>query len=126
MYGRQRAGVGTFLRLRRTTAVAAFRARKDPTGGKEEDMALGELLFEFAGQAGRKDWGLVWDGVWKDGELDIWGVFFWGGEVPLLNFVEAGEERDGDEDDDCFFAVADLELFDLGELVSCLVLGLIS
>lgn len=30
--------------------------------------------------------------------------------VPLLNFVEAGEERDGDEDDDCFFAVADLEL----------------
>ena len=37
------------------------------------------------------------------------------GEVPLLNFVEAGEERDGDEDDDCFFAVADLELFDLGE-----------
>lgn len=49
VYGRQRAGVGTFLRLRRTTAVAAFRARKDPTGGKEEDMALGELLFEFAG-----------------------------------------------------------------------------
>lgn len=49
-----------------------------------------------------------------------------GGEVPLLNFVEAGEERDRDEDDDCFFAVADLELFDLGELVSCLVLGYIS
>lgn len=47
-----------------------------------------------------------------------------GGEVPLLNFVEAGEERDRDEDDDCFFAVADLELFDLGELVSCLVPGI--
>ena len=33
-----------------------------------------------------------------------------GGEVPLLDFVEAGEEGDGDEDYDCFFAVADFEL----------------
>lgn len=49
VHGRQSTGVGTFLRLRRTTAVATFRARKDPTGGKEEDVALGELLFEFAG-----------------------------------------------------------------------------
>jgi hypothetical protein len=30
--------------------------------------------------------------------------------VPLLNFVEAGEEWDGDEDDDCFLAMADFEL----------------
>lgn len=49
VYGCQRAGVGTFLRLRRTAPVAAFRARKDPTGGKEEDVAFRELLFEFAG-----------------------------------------------------------------------------
>jgi hypothetical protein len=28
----------------------------------------------------------------------------------LLHFVEAGEERDGDEDDDGFFAVADFDL----------------
>ena len=34
-----------------------------------------------------------------------------GEEVPLLDFVEAGEERDGDEDDDSFFAVADFELW---------------
>lgn len=32
------------------------------------------------------------------------------GDVPLLDFVEAGEERDGDEDHDCLFAVADFEL----------------
>ena len=32
------------------------------------------------------------------------------GKVPLLDFVEAGEEGDGDEDYDCFFAVADFEL----------------
>lgn len=30
--------------------------------------------------------------------------------LPLLDFVEAGEEGDGDEDHDCFFAVADFEL----------------
>jgi hypothetical protein len=33
-----------------------------------------------------------------------------GGEVPLLNFMEAGEEGNRDEDDDCFLAVADFEL----------------
>jgi len=32
------------------------------------------------------------------------------GRVPLLDFVEAGKEGHGDEDDDCFFAVADFEL----------------
>lgn len=34
-----------------------------------------------------------------------------GDEIPLLDLVEAWEERDGDEDDDCFFAVADFELW---------------
>lgn len=31
--------------------------------------------------------------------------------LPLLDFVEAGKERDGDEDDDCFLAVADFQLW---------------
>lgn len=39
-------------------------------------------------------------------------------EVPLLDLVEAGEERDGDEDDDGFFAVADLELWVEGDWIS--------
>lgn len=30
--------------------------------------------------------------------------------VPLLDFVEGLEERDGDEDDDGFLAVADFDL----------------
>ncbi len=49
-------------------------------------------------------------------------VGFWGGgiylsgtgeegAVPLLDLVETGKEGDGDEDDDCFFAVADFELW---------------
>ena len=32
------------------------------------------------------------------------------GHVPLLDFVETGEEGDRDEDDDGFLAVADFEL----------------
>lgn len=36
------------------------------------------------------------------------GVGF--GDVPLLDFVEAGEKGNGDEYDDCFFAVADFDL----------------
>ncbi len=36
-----------------------------------------------------------------------------------MDFVKAGEERDGDKDDDCFFAVADFELWGGGrDLVS--------
>lgn len=31
--------------------------------------------------------------------------------VPLLDLVEALEERDRDEDDDCLLAVADLDLW---------------
>ena len=31
--------------------------------------------------------------------------------VPLLDFVKSGEERDGDEDDDGFLAMTDLELY---------------
>ena len=35
-----------------------------------------------------------------------------GGYVPLLDFVKAWEKRHGDEDDDCFLAVADVDLCD--------------
>lgn len=32
------------------------------------------------------------------------------GRVPLLDLMEAREERDGNEDDDCFFAMTDFDL----------------
>ena len=44
-------------------------------------------------------------------------------EVPLLDLVEAGEERDGDEDDDSLFAVADLELFGVKEVLLAKLYG---
>ena len=33
--------------------------------------------------------------------------------VPLLDLVEVREQRDGDEDDDCFFAVTNVKLIEV-------------
>ena len=49
--GRQRAGARTLLRLRGAAAVAALGAGQDAAGGDDEDVAVGELLFEFTGEA---------------------------------------------------------------------------
>lgn len=38
-----------FLGLRGARAVGTFGAREDAPGGEDEDVAVGELLFEFAG-----------------------------------------------------------------------------
>lgn len=51
--------------------------------------------------------GGVFGGWWRRGLRDGCGKR----GLPLLDFVEAGEEGNGDEDDDCFFAVADFELW---------------
>lgn len=59
-------------------------------------MSVGELLFEFAGKARGVSWVLFNEGGSR--------------RVPLLDFVEARKEGHGDEDDDCFLAVADFEL----------------
>ena len=42
----------------------------------------------------------------------MWVVCMEGFLVPLLDLVEALEEGDWDKNDDCFLAVADLELYD--------------
>lgn len=36
-------------------------------------------------------------------------------EVPLLDFVEARKEGNGNKDDNCFFAMADFELCMVGQ-----------
>ena len=43
----------TLLRLRCAAAVAALWARQDAAGGDDEDVAVGELLLELAGEAGQ-------------------------------------------------------------------------
>lgn len=42
--------------------------------------------------------------------MDVWERVQMGKWLPLLDFVEATEEGNGHEDDDCFFAVTDFEL----------------
>ena len=80
MYGGQSAAAGTLLFLRGTAAVGALGAGENAAGGEDQDVAVGELLLEFAGEA-------------------------------LLDLVEAWEERNGDEDYDCFLAVANFDLW---------------
>jgi len=41
--------VRAFLRLRSARAVGTFGAREDAAGGEDQDVAVGEFLFEFAG-----------------------------------------------------------------------------
>ena len=49
MYGGEGAGVRAFLRLRRARAVGSFGARENAARGEDQDVPVGELLFEFAG-----------------------------------------------------------------------------
>jgi hypothetical protein len=79
VHGGQSAAARTLLFLGRAAAVRAFGARENAAGREDEDVAVGELLLEFAGEA-------------------------------LLDFVEAREEGDWDEDYDGAFAVTDFEL----------------
>jgi hypothetical protein len=44
--------VRAFLGLRGTGTVGALWARQDAPGGEDQDVSVGELLFEFAGEAG--------------------------------------------------------------------------
>lgn len=87
----QGARTGSLLGLRGTAAVGAFGTGKDATRGEDQDVAVGELLFELTGQA-------------------------------LLDLVKAGEERDGNEDDDGFFAVADFDLEEVERQVLAVVI----
>lgn len=52
MHCRQGAGAGTFLRLRGARPVRAFGAGKNTARGEDQDVAVGEFLFELAGEAG--------------------------------------------------------------------------
>lgn len=74
------------MSLRGTAAVGAFGTGEDTAGSEDEDVAVGEFLFELAGET-------------------------------LLDFVETGEEGDGDKDYDGFFAVADFDLEGRGSVL---------
>lgn len=50
--GGESAGTGTLLGLGCAGVGGALWARQDAAGGDDQDMAVGELLFELAGKAG--------------------------------------------------------------------------
>ena len=61
MDGCEGARAWTLLGLRCAAAVAAFGARQDAARGDDQDVAVGELLLELAGEAGMQ---LALDHAW--------------------------------------------------------------
>lgn len=101
VHGRQGARARALLR----DAAAARGEWEDAALSDEQDVAVGELLFKLACEAG--GWDVLVLGFVERGEGG-------GEDGPLLDFAEAPEERNGDEDDDGFFALADFELWRAG------------
>ena len=51
MHGGQRTGAWSFLGLRGTAAVGAFGTGQDAARGEDQNVAVGEFLFQLARQA---------------------------------------------------------------------------
>lgn len=96
----QSAGTGTLLGLVGARVDGALGAGEDTALSDEEDVAVGELLLELTGQAV----------CVLCQSFVIAAVYCNCAGVPLLDLVEALEERDRDEDEDRLLAVADLDL----------------
>jgi len=82
VHGSQSSGTWSLLGLAGSAAVGALGTGQNTARSDHDDVTVGELLLELAGQA-------------------------------LLDFVEAGEERDRDEDDDGALAMAGFDLWEL-------------
>jgi hypothetical protein len=65
MYSSQSTRARSLLGLGGTAAVGSFGTGQDAAGGEDQDMAIGEFLFEFAGEALLN---LV--EAWKEGDRD--------------------------------------------------------
>ena len=107
--GGQSARTGALLGLGGARVGGALGAGQDAALSNEEDVAVRELLLELAGQTvPRKSTcqsQLIPSSSTKPPRARVAGVI-----LPLLDFVEALEERDGNEDDDGLLAVANLDL----------------
>jgi len=100
-----------------TGAVGTLGTGKDAPRGEDEDVAVGELLFEFTGETGYHEALVSWDASkelrdWKGGpKRDGDGEYKRKRKnLPLLHLMEALKVWDGDKDDDCLLAVANFNL----------------
>jgi hypothetical protein len=57
--GSEGAAAGPLLGLRGAGSVGALGAREDAARGDDQDVAVGEFLLEFAGEAGGEGFMLV-------------------------------------------------------------------
>lgn len=96
--GGECARTWALLGLRSAGTVGALGAGKDTAGSDDEDVTVGELLLELTGQAGE---------ISVSDEVEEWWCQ---GYLPLLDLVEALEERDGNEDDNSLASMANLNL----------------
>lgn len=99
MHGGQCARAWALLCLRCARAVRALGAGKDAARSQDQDVAVGELLLELAGEAGVAIVSAIRKVEWEEGFC-----------LPLLHTVETLKGWDGDKDDNSLLAVADLNL----------------
>lgn len=91
----ERPGARALLGLGGARAVRALGAGQDAARCDDKDVAVGELLFEFAGEAGELDVGFSERRVRY---------------LPLLGLVPALKKRNRDKDHNCLPAVTNLDL----------------
>ena len=100
MHGGECAGSRALLGLRCAAAVAALRTRQDAARGDDQDVAVGELLLELAGEAAIRSLAAARAYVGR-GVVD---------DLPLLRAMPALQDGNRYKDDDCLAPVADLDL----------------
>jgi hypothetical protein len=102
----QCSGTGTLLGERGARAVGALGAGEDAARGEDQDVAVGELLFELTGESAlistRFPIASCTRSVWMNKK---------GAGIPLLHTVETLQGRNGDKDDNSLLAVADFNLY---------------
>lgn len=109
--GGQCAGAGTLLLLGVARAGGSLGAGQDAARGEDQDVAVGELLLQLTGETFEAV-GCQWQVAWW--MMVMPGNGSW--NLPLLDTVEALQERDGDKDDNSLLAVTNLDLFKITKL----------
>lgn len=110
MDGGEGAGARALLGLGCARAGGALGAGQDAAGGDDQDVAVGEFLLELTGETVV---GMLIVGLWENvGNVgDMFGNWVDCRErIPLLNLVEAWEERNWHEDDDSLLSLTDFDL----------------
>jgi len=97
MDGGQCSRTGSLLGERGAGSVAALGTGENAAGGEDQDVTVGELLLELAGET-KFPISVAYQAT-KEGK-----------DIPLLHSVETWKGWDGDKDDNSLLAVANFNL----------------